>query len=130
MSYVGIVIISHSEKVAVGIQEIIRQVIQDVPVEVAGGTDDGRIGTSIDKISNSIIKADDNEGVLLFYDLGSAKMNAEIAMELGGTESVILAEAPILEGAYVAAVESSIGRNINEINSSLNTNFSKKSDMQ
>lgn len=130
MSYVGIVIISHSEKVAVGIQEIIRQVIQDVPVEVAGGTDDGRIGTSIDKISNSIIRADDNEGVLLFYDLGSAKMNAEIAMELSGTKNVILAEAPILEGAYVAAVESSIGRNINEINSSLNTNFSKKSDMQ
>ncbi len=44
MSYVGIVLISHSEKVTIGLKEIIRQVIYDVPVEAAGGTDDGQIG--------------------------------------------------------------------------------------
>lgn len=123
MSHVGIVIISHSEQVAEGIREIIRQVVEEVPVETAGGTDDGDIGTSLDKIMNAIERADQNSGVLLFYDLGSAKMNAEIAMEMSNNENIFLVEAPILEGAYIAAVEASIGKNVEEIIESINESF-------
>lgn len=123
MSHVGIVIISHSEQVAEGIREIIRQVVEEVPVEIAGGTDDGDIGTSLDKIMNAIERADQNSGVLLFYDLGSAKMNAEIAMEMSNNENIFLVEAPILEGAYIAAVEASIGKNVEEIIESINESF-------
>ncbi len=115
MGYVGIVIISHSEKVAEGIKEIIQQVIQDVPIGIAGGTDDGKIGTSIEKINAAIDVAYSEKGVLLFYDLGSAKMNAELAIEFANKENIKLVEAPILEGAYVAAVESSTGRDISTI---------------
>lgn len=115
MEYVGIVLISHSPDVVKGIKEIIRQVIKDVPVEVAGGTDDGEIGTSIDKISAAIDTAYTDKGVLLFYDLGSAKMNAELAIEISEKENIFLIEAPLLEGAYVATVESSIGKSITEI---------------
>ncbi|MBO1004085.1 dihydroxyacetone kinase phosphoryl donor subunit DhaM [Pseudogracilibacillus auburnensis] len=123
MGYVGIVLISHSEKVACGIKDIIRQVIQDVPVEVAGGTDDGKIGTSMDRISAAIECADQNKGILLFYDLGSAKMNAELAIEMSEKENIKLAEAPLLEGSYVGAVESSMGKSIAEIIDTLNKNF-------
>lgn len=115
MNYVGIVLISHSEKVVIGVKEIIRQVVTEVPVELAGGTDDGSIGTSIEKISTAIHRADQGEGVLLFYDLGSAKMNAELAMELADFKRVELVEAPLVEGAYVAAVEASIGNKHAEI---------------
>ncbi|TXL61719.1 PTS-dependent dihydroxyacetone kinase phosphotransferase subunit DhaM [Cerasibacillus terrae] len=126
MEYVGIVLISHSPDVVKGIKEIIRQVIKDVPVEVAGGTDDGEIGTSIDKISAAIDTAYTDKGVLLFYDLGSAKMNAELAIEISEKENIFLIEAPLLEGAYVATVESSIGKSITEIQKSIIKHFPTK----
>ncbi len=124
MSYVGIVLISHSEKVTIGLKEIIRQVIYDVPVEAAGGTDDGQIGTSIEKIKTAIQQVDQNRGVLVFYDLGSAKMNAELAIELADLQQIQLVEAPLVEGAYVGAVEASIGKSMEEIMESIEQSFS------
>lgn len=121
MSYVGIVLISHSLKVVEGIQEIIQQAVHNVPIEIAGGTDDNKIGTSVQKIINAIVKAYSEKGVLLFYDLGSAKMNAELAIELYGYENVKVVNAPLLEGAYVAAVESSIGKSLEEIEQTTQT---------
>lgn len=123
MTYVGIVLVSHSEKVTIGLKEIIRQVIHEVPVEAAGGTDDGEIGTSMDKIKTAIQRADQDRGVLLFYDLGSAKMNAELAIELADLRQIQLVEAPLIEGAYVGAVEASIGKNIDEIIESIEQSF-------
>lgn len=123
MTYVGIVLVSHSEKVTIGLKEIIRQVIHEVPVEAAGGTDDGEIGTSMDKIKTAIQRADQDRGVLLFYDLGSAKMNAELAIELADLRKIQLVEAPLIEGAYVGAVEASIGKNIDEIIESIEQSF-------
>lgn len=123
MEYVGIVLISHSKKVAEGVKEIIQQVIRDVPVETAGGTDDGEIGTSIEKINRAIDRAYSSKGVLLFYDLGSAKMNAELAIELVKKEKIELVEAPLVEGSYVAAVESSIGKDLETIIETINKEF-------
>src|SRR5690625_282709 len=123
MTYVGIVLVSHSEKVTIGLKEIIRQVIHEVPVEAAGGRDDGEIGTSMDKIKTAIQRADQDRGVLLFYDLGSAKMNAELAIELADLRKIQLVEAPLIEGAYVGAVEASIGKNIDEIIESIEQSF-------
>ncbi|MEI3607019.1 dihydroxyacetone kinase phosphoryl donor subunit DhaM [Pseudogracilibacillus sp. SE30717A] len=123
MEYVGIVLISHSEKVAEGVQEIIRQVIHDVPIATAGGTDDGEIGTSIDKINAAIDSAYSEKGVLLFYDLGSAKMNAELAIEFAGRDNIKLVEAPLLEGSYVAAVESSTGKDLGTIIQNVTKDF-------
>lgn len=123
MEYVGIVLISHSEKVVEGVQEIIRQVIHDVPIAIAGGTDDGEIGTSIDKINAAIDSAYSEKGVLLFYDLGSAKMNAELAIEFAGRDNIKLVEAPLLEGSYVAAVESSTGKDLGTIIQNVTKDF-------
>ncbi|SEP92028.1 dihydroxyacetone kinase DhaM subunit [Virgibacillus subterraneus] len=123
MSYVGIVLISHSNKVAEGIKDIIRQVIKEVPIEIAGGTDENDIGTSIDKIQLAIDRANDGNGVLLFYDIGSAKMNAEVALEMTGIDNIKIIEAPLLEGAYVAAVESGMGKDIENVYSALMKEF-------
>src|SRR5690625_7610500 len=82
---------------------IIKQVNDTVYIALAGGTDDGEIGTSIEKIQTAIDSVSHDRGVLLVYDLGSAKMNAELAIEMGALEKVKILEAPILEGAYVAA---------------------------
>lgn len=123
MDYVGIVLVSHSEKVVTGIKEIIRQVIQDVPVVTAGGTDNNEIGTSVTKITTALEKAHTRKGILIFYDLGSAKMNAELAIELSGQNDIKIAEAPLLEGAYVASVEANMGRTLDEIVESLRKSF-------
>jgi len=115
MTYVGIVLVSHSEKIATGLKEIIREVIDEVPVELASGMEGGYIGTSVEKITSAIICADKGRGVLLFYDLGSAKMNADLAIELADVKDVVIVESPLVEGAYVAAVEASVGRSKEEI---------------
>ncbi len=123
MNYVGIVLISHSNKVVEGIKDIIRQVIHDVPLEIAGGTDEDKIGTSVTKISLAIEEVYSDKGVLLFYDLGSAKMNAELAIEMSEHQNIKIAEVPLLEGAYVGAVESNMGKNLDEIIEILNEAF-------
>lgn len=121
---VGIVLISHSYKVVEGIKDILNQVVSDVPIELAGGTDENEIGTSIDKILQAIEKAYNEKGVILFYDLGSAMMNAEIAVELSGKDQIRIADnIPILEGAYVAAVESGIGKGLDTIIKNLKDQF-------
>ncbi|MEN2768591.1 dihydroxyacetone kinase phosphoryl donor subunit DhaM [Ornithinibacillus xuwenensis] len=115
MKYVGIVLISHSSKIVEGLKDIIRQVIQEVPIEIAGGTDDDEVGTSLGKIMNAIHTANVGRGVLVFYDLGSAKMNAEMALEMGESSNVKIVEAPLIEGAYVAAVESNMGKDLEAV---------------
>ncbi|MFU0789899.1 dihydroxyacetone kinase phosphoryl donor subunit DhaM [Virgibacillus proomii] len=126
MSYVGIVLISHSAKIAEGTKELIRQVMKDIPLETAGGTDENEIGTSIEKISAAIDQANQGMGVLLFYDLGSAKMNAEMAIELAERDDVKLVEAPIVEGSYVAAVESGMGKQLADVYDAVIRSFPEK----
>ncbi|GAA0413554.1 MAG: dihydroxyacetone kinase phosphoryl donor subunit DhaM [Bacillota bacterium] len=126
MAYVGIVLISHSSKIAEGAKELIRQVIKDVPIETAGGTEDLEIGTSIEKINAAIEQANQGNGVLLFYDLGSAKMNAEMAIEMTDLKAIKLVEAPIVEGAYVAAVEAGMGKNLEDVYDSVIQAFEHK----
>lgn len=126
MSYVGIVLISHSAKIAEGTKELIRQVMKDIPLETAGGTDENEIGTSIEKISAAIDQANQGKGVLLFYDLGSAKMNAEMAIEMTERDDVKLVEAPIVEGSYVAAVESGMGKQLADVYNAVIRSFPEK----
>jgi len=115
--YVGIVIVSHSEKIAKGTKELIREVITEVPIVAAGGEVGGGIGTSVEKIKAAIegVQEKTSKGVLLFYDLGSAKLNSELAIELIGADKIAIVEAPIVEGAYVAAVEANAKKTLEEI---------------
>lgn len=115
MSKVGIVLVSHSSKVVAGIKDIISQMVPNVSVALAGGTEEDSIGTSIDKIQQAVEEVYNEQGVLIFYDIGSAKMNAEIAVEISEHDNLKVVEAPILEGAFVAAVEAGMGKSIEEV---------------
>jgi PTS hybrid protein len=46
-NYVGLVLISHSYDLAYGLKKIASQAEPDVPIAIAGGTDDNEIGTSV-----------------------------------------------------------------------------------
>ena len=97
----GVLLISHVEEIATGLAKLISQVASDITIKTAGGTEDGDIGTSFDKI-NAVLDEFEEDKILAFYDLGSAKMNLEMAMEFSDKE-IILYETALIEGAYVAA---------------------------
>lgn len=119
---VGLVLVSHSNKIAEGAKEMALQMAAEVSIEAAGGTADGRIGTDVDKIVNAINKAYSEEGVLILFDLGSAVMNAEMAIEFIDSDKqgkVKIIDCALVEGAILAAVESSIGNDMNKIEEAL-----------
>lgn len=102
---VGLVLVAHSGKLAEGIAEVAAQMAPDVVVVPAGGLPDGGIGTDYDRVWAAVDTADTGAGVVLLYDLGSAQMTAELAVEmLGDPDSALVADAPLVEGAMAAAV--------------------------
>ncbi|WP_254769156.1 dihydroxyacetone kinase phosphoryl donor subunit DhaM [Salinilacihabitans rarus] len=103
---VGIVVVSHSRKAAEGIAEIADEMGGEGSVNAVGGTEDGRVGTTPDPIREAIEAAgSDGDGVVVVVDLGSAVMNAELAIEMAEVDGeVVMADAPVLEGALNAAV--------------------------
>jgi len=110
---VGIVLISHSSGLAQGAVDVVSQVAGRARVIPAGGTYDGRIGTSTALIARAITFADQGDGVLLIPDLGSAVLSAlSVLADLDGklnSPTVMIADAPFIEGAVAAAVAASNG---------------------
>lgn len=97
----AILLVSHSEKIASGLKDLLSEVARDITIETAGGTEDGDIGTSFDKITEKV-NAMKEEKILAFYDLGSAKMNIEMTMDFSDKE-ILLKNVSFIEGSYVAA---------------------------
>lgn len=116
---VGIVIVSHSGKIAGGIKDLIEQLTQGrVRVEVAAGAVDGSLGTDATAITAAIQRADTGEGVAVLMDLGSAVLSAETALDLLPLEArkrALLCDAPLVEGAVAAGVEASLGSDLAEV---------------
>jgi len=115
---VGLVIVSHSDKIAVGIGELAVQMAPTTRVVPAGGLDDGAIGTSFEKITLAIAEADAGAGVVLLCDLGSAILTAETALDFLDDDQrrrVIIADAPIVEGAIAAAVAAETGGDLADV---------------
>jgi dihydroxyacetone kinase phosphotransfer subunit len=113
MANVGIVIVSHSPKVAEGAAEMVRQMVGDaVPLAFAGGNPDGGLGTDVGQILDAIGRAWSDAGVAVLVDLGGAETNSEMAIELldaDRRDKVVVCNAPIVEGAVIAAAEASGG---------------------
>lgn len=116
---VGIVLVSHSPRIAEGTLEVVKQMVgEKVSIEIAAGTQDGRLGTDALMIGQKIKKVDSGEGVLVIVDLGSAVLNAEFAIE--NLEEplrslTVIADAPFVEGAIAAAIEASFGKSLPDV---------------
>lgn len=119
MSMVGIVIVSHSEKVAQGVKDIAEQMNDgSATIVAAGGADEGRIGTNPLKIQEGIESLRDADGILVFVDLGSAVMSSDMALEMLEEElrqKTRLVDAPLVEGVIAAVVQASTTSNIEDI---------------
>lgn len=115
---VGLVIVSHSAKIAEGIVELAAQMAPGVAIVAAGGTDDG-IGTSFERVSDAIgVAGESGTGVVVLCDLGSAILTTETALDFLDEEvtaRVRIADAPIVEGAVAAAVAAQIGGDLDAV---------------
>lgn len=116
---VGLVVISHSRQLAEGVTEIAEQMTNSaVTILPVGGAVDGSLGTNVEAIARALLQADSGDGVLVLMDLGSAVLSAETALEMldePARERVRLSNAPVVEGAIVAAVEASIGHTLDQV---------------
>ncbi|WP_436529632.1 dihydroxyacetone kinase phosphoryl donor subunit DhaM [Actinoplanes sp. HUAS TT8] len=114
MGLVGIVLVSHSEQLASGLRDLLRQVATpEVPIIAAGGTPDGDLGTSPDRLAEAIAAADSGDGVIILADLGSAVLTARAVLE--EAPGPLLVDAPFVEGAVAAAVTASTGAGLEEV---------------
>jgi multiphosphoryl transfer protein len=116
---VGLVIVSHSAKLAEGVVELAREMGgEDVAIEAAGGMADppGAMGTDAMVVMEAVERASSPDGVLVLMDLGSALMSAEMAVEMAGDDvRIVLAAAPIVEGAVAAAAAARVGSSLDEV---------------
>ena len=117
---VGIVIVSHSAKLAAGVRELAREMAgPDVKLELAGGLDEPEaLGTDAVRVADAIGRADAGDGVVVLMDLGSAVLSAETALDLLTPEQreyVRLCEAPLVEGTVAAAVAARLGSSLADV---------------
>lgn len=118
---VGIVIVSHSKQLALGVRELAAQMVRgEVPIAIAAGIEDPEnpLGTDAIQVSEAIAAVFSDDGVLVLMDLGSALLSAEMALEFLPEEQrqkVYLCEAPLVEGAIAAVVAAAAGRNIQQV---------------
>jgi len=112
---VGLVIVSHSAALASGVRELAAQMAPGVTIAVAGGTDEGGIGTSFERVTTALAEADSGDGVVVLYDLGSALLTTETAVEFSdpdAAERITVVDAPLVEGAVAAAVAAQSGTDL------------------
>lgn len=120
---VNLVIVSHSCPLAEAVRDLALQMAMgSVRIAAAGGLIDGDqvlLGTDATRIADAVRANWIPDGVLLLVDLGSAGLSAEQALDLLPAEMAercLISNAPLVEGAIVAAVEAGLGRTLAEVN--------------
>jgi PTS hybrid protein len=116
--FVALVLVSHSAAIADGLAELVAQVAgPDVPIVAAGGGPDGSFGTDGGRVLEALRTAAAGAGGVVLMDIGSAVLSVRAALEeLGATgESIIVVDAPLVEGAIAAGVTASVGGSRDEV---------------
>lgn len=116
---IGIVIVSHSNKISTGIVELCKEMARDnIKIISAGGTRDKRLGTDATLIKEAIEEANSSDGVAILADMGSSIMSSEMAIEMLPEEireKIIILDAPIVEGSLAVAIQACISNDLEDI---------------
>jgi phosphoenolpyruvate---glycerone phosphotransferase subunit DhaM len=115
---VGIVLISHSRALAEGAADVAAQVAAgDVRVVGVGGTEDGRLGTSIVALAAAVDKVAAGAGVIVIPDLGSSVLTTRTYLDerVDDGERVVLVDTAFVEGAVAATVAASIRASLDDV---------------
>jgi phosphoenolpyruvate---glycerone phosphotransferase subunit DhaM len=124
MGQISLIIVSHSRQIAEGVRELAAQMTQDpIPLAAVGGIADGQggyaLGTDAHALADALRCNWQPDGVLLLADVGSAVISAETAIALLPPDmqhACLISNAPLVEGAVIAALEASLGRSLSEVN--------------
>ncbi|MCI5595972.1 MAG: PTS-dependent dihydroxyacetone kinase phosphotransferase subunit DhaM [Lachnospiraceae bacterium] len=112
---VGIVVVSHSQKLAESVVELAAMMAPETPMVPAGGMDDGGFGTSYEKIYDAINSIYSEDGIAILMDLGSAVMTTEMVLEEMGDRKIKMVDCPVVEGAISAAVDAAGGGTLESV---------------
>ena len=109
---VGIVIVSHSEKLAESIVDLTKMMADGASIAAAGGLEEGTFGTSYERIKAAIDSVYSDDGVIVLMDMGSAVMTTEMVLDEDDSEKVRMVDAPIVESAVAASVSAMCGSDL------------------
>jgi len=118
---VSLVLVAHSQRLLDALVELVGETVAGAPAcHVAGGTDDGRMGTSLRRVLKACRAALSrrSDGALILYDAGSAWLTIGFALdELGEEERKRLhvSHAPLVEGTLAAAARGAVGAGLREM---------------
>ena len=112
---VGIVIVSHSEKLAESVVDLTKMMADGANIAAAGGLEDGTFGTSYERIKAAIDRVYSDDGVIVLMDMGSAVMTTEMVLEEYDSDKVRTVDAPIVESAVAATVSAMCGSDLSTI---------------
>lgn len=116
---VGIVVVSHSQKLADGVVELARMMAPEVRIAAAGGLEDGSLGTSFARISQAVDAVYTDDGAAIFMDMGSAVMTTEMVLEDMEGRKLKMMDYPLIEGVVVAALEAIAGTSLEQMEQKL-----------
>ncbi|MEU6313737.1 PTS fructose transporter subunit IIA [Streptomyces sp. NPDC047014] len=116
---VGVVLVSHSARVAEAVADLAQGLAAGGPVvsvAAAGGTDDGGLGTSASRVLAAARAVDRGAGVALLADLGSSVLTVKaLLLEDELPPDSRLVDAPFVEGAVAAVVAASTGAPVAQV---------------
>lgn len=118
---IALALVGHSGELLRALRAMVAQAAPDVPVVTAGGTATGSLGTSSPGIQEALraaLRASDGEGVVVLFDLGSAVLALEIALEElpdHDRARIAVSDGPLVEGAVRAAVEAAGGASLAQV---------------
>lgn len=109
-------LVSHSDKLAQGLRDLVLQVAPGgLAVAAAGGMDDGGLGTSDERVRAAIGAVDRGAGVVVLADLGSAVLTTVALLEDLARADIVLVDTPFVEGAVSAGVIASTGADLRTV---------------
>ena len=123
---VGIVIVSHSEKLADGVVELVKMMSPNCLIAASGGLSDGGLGTDYNKINDAINNIYNEDGLLIIMDMGSAIMTTEMAIEFNSDKKLVMVDCPIVEGAVIASISACQNKSLEAIIDEIKTQSFKK----
>jgi phosphocarrier protein FPr len=129
---VGLVVVSHSRRLADAAVELALAMIADdvePTIVVAAGHDAHTFGTDPGHIADAIAEADDGNGVVIVLDVGSAVLSTEVALRFIDEElrrRTVVCPAPLVEGLIAAVVTAASGGSVNQVADEAGTAFANK----
>lgn len=119
---IHLILVSHHPDIARGIAALAAQMsAAPETIHTAAGIDDpdNPVGTDAVRIMQTLLEADNPDGILILVDLGSAILSAQTALDLLDDPALAarcrISAAPLVEGTISAAVAASSGADLETV---------------